>query len=310
MPSPLESSTFVRLLDKRLNEVAEDAYGDLPGMIQKLYNVESSESAWEEYMSISGLGDIPAFTGRLNYLSMSPGYLNRIEHREYAAGVVIERKLIDDKKYAVMENMASALAKATNRTQEKDGAKTFQYAFSSAFDFLYTEEGVSLCSNSHTSKSGASTAVGFDNLGTTALSKTAIAAARIAMQQFRNDMGERIDMDDSWALVVPLALEDTAREIADTKMGFEASTTSANKANTEYGRFEVIPYLRLDDVDTNNWFLVNKTLMAQQLMWFNRIKPEFKNTVDFETFQIKHSVYARWSCGWKDWRWVYGSQVS
>lgn len=307
MSSPLKSSQFVRLLDNRLRMVSEGKYKDLPSMIPTFYNMLPSDSAWEDFYGIGSYPDIPEFNGKISYLPIYPGYHTRIEPKEFASGVQMERKLIDDKKYAVLNNRAGSLMEAAHRTREKKGARVFTQAFSTAFDFMESEEGVALCSNSHTTKSGTSTSSGFDNLGTSALSKTAVAAARLAMRLFKNDISERIDVGDDLALVVPDNLADTAYTIVGTPYGFD---TAARDKNMDYGRYEVIPYLRLDDTDTNDWYLVWKSQMKKDLFWIDRIMPEVNNMVDFETFSMKHSIYFRIAYGFQDWRWMYGNQVS
>ena len=306
MGSPLKSSQFVRLLDKRLREVSENKYKDLPSMIPKFYNMLPSDSAWEEFYGVGSYPDIPEFNGKLSYLPIYPQYTTRIEPKEFASGVQMERKLIDDKKYSVLDNRAEALMTAAHRTREKKGARAFTTAFSVAYEFMESEEGVALCSNSHTTKSGTSTTNGFDNLGTSAMSKTSIAATRLLMRKFRNDISERIDVGDDLAIVCPDALADTAYEIVGTPRGYD---TAAQDKNMDYQRYEVIPYMRLDDNDANDWFLVWKSQMKKDLFWVDRIAPEVNNTVDFETFNVKHSIYMRIAYGWRDWRWCYGNQV-
>ena len=59
MGSPLDSAQFVRLLDKRLREVAEGVYKDLPSQIATYYRMLSSDSAWEEFYSVGAYPDIP-----------------------------------------------------------------------------------------------------------------------------------------------------------------------------------------------------------------------------------------------------------
>ena len=307
MGSPLDSAQFVRLLDKRLREVAEDKYSQLPTMIPKFFNIMSSDAAWEEFYAVGGVGDIPEFNGKLTYLPIMPGWHKKVEHKEYAAGIVAERKLIDDKKYAVLDNRAEKLMIAARRTQEKQAVRAFAYCDSVAFDYQTSEEGVALVSSSHTTKSSVSTTNGFDNSGTSALSKTSVAATRIAMRGFKNDDGERIEVGDDLALVVPDNLADTAEEIVGTQKSLD---TAEGNINPQYGRYEVIPYLRLDDYDTNNWGMVWKSQMKEDLAWWNRINPESKNTVDFETYQLKQAVYFRNSWMWKDWRWIYWNLVS
>ena len=171
MGNPVISENFIRLLDTRLREVSENAWAELPSQKGELYRDVPSDSAWEEFFGVSGVADIPAFNGKLEYLSQSPGYLTRIEPKEYAAGLAFERKFLDDKKYAVMSDQVESLTIAAQRTKAKIEIDPFAYAFSSAFTFMYSEEGVSLCSDSHTNKTGASTATGFDNASTGALAK-------------------------------------------------------------------------------------------------------------------------------------------
>jgi hypothetical protein len=307
MGSPLDSAQFVRLLDKRLREVAEDKYSQLPTMIPKFFNVMSSDAAWEEFYAVGGVGDIPEFNGKLTYLPIIPGWHKKVEHKEFAAGIVAERKLIDDKKYAVLDNRAEKLMVAARRTQEKQAVRVFAYADSAAFDYQTSEEGVALVSSSHATKSSVSTTSGFDNSGTAALSKTSVAATRIAMRGFKNDDGERIEVGDDLAIVCPDNLADTAMEIVGTQKSLD---TAEGNINPQYGRYEVIPYLRLDDYDTNNWGMVWKSQMKEDLAWFNRVNPESKNTVDFETYQLKQAVYFRNSYMFKDWRWIYWNLVS
>ena len=307
MGSPLDSAQFVRLLDKRLRDVSENKYKDLKSMIPMLFNMLPTDSAWEEFYSVGSLPDIPEFNGKLSYLGLAPGFTTRIEHKEYAAGVQTERKLIDDKKYAVLDNRAAGLMEAAHRTREKKGVRAFSNAFSTAFDYMESEEGVALCSSSHTTKAGTVTTSGFDNAGSTALSKTSLAATRLLMRQFRNDISERIDVGDDLALVIPDNLTDTAHEIVGSAL---EPYVGDNTLNINKGRFEVIPYLRLDDYDTNNWFMVWKSQMKKDLIWMDRIAPELKNTVDYETYMIKHAIYFRCSYGFIDWRWIYGHSVS
>jgi hypothetical protein len=166
---------------------------------------------------------------------------------------------------------------------------------------------VSLCSSSHTTKSGTSTASGFDNSGTSALSPTSLAATRLAMRLFRSDISERIEMSDNLALIVPDNLADTANQIVGTPGGFD---TAASDKNMDYKRYTVIPYLRLDDTDTNNWFMVDMDQMKQDLMWINRINDDINHTFDFESYLSKISIYFRVAYGWKNWRWLYGHAVS
>lgn len=50
--------------------------------------------------------------------------------------------------------------------------------------------------------------------------------------------------------------------------------------------------------------------MKRDLIFIDRVKREFANTVDFETFSLKHSIYFRIANGFTNWRWVFGHQVT
>lgn len=307
MGNPLTSAQFVRLLDNRLTKVFDGTMAqEIPPMIDTLYTRTSSSKAWDEYWGIGALGDIPEFNGSITYLDLNPGYYTKIEPKEYAAGIQFERKLMADKQYGVLDNKAEMLTKSAMRTMDKLAVRPFAYAFSNAFDFMTSEEGVALCSDSHTTKSGASTTTGFDNAGTSALSKTSLAATRLLMRGYRDDIGNRLEITPD-TLLVPDNLYDTAMEI----MGSDKDPESANNTiNVQKGRFKVIPYMRLDDYDTNNWFMIDSSAMKQHLLWIDREKPSSSNTVDFETFIWKFAIYFRIGNGFTDWRWIAGNQVS
>lgn len=308
MPNPLTSSAFVRLLDKRLSDVTDGVRKDkeLSSMIPQIYNMVKTDSAWEEYYSVGAVPDIPEFTGKISYLPRHPGYYTKIEPKEYAAGIQVQRKLMDDKKYDVLDNNAEGLMQAAMRTKEKLGVRPFAFAFSTAFDFMESEEGIALC-GSHTTKSGTSTTNGFSNSGTSPLSKTSVYSTRLNMRQFRNDISERLEISDNLALIVPDNLVDTAMEIVQTPKGLD---TAEGNINPQAGRYKIIPYLRLDDFDTDNWFMVDLDAMKRDLLWLDRIPVEAKNTVDFETYLLKMAVYFRVAYGWRDWRFIYGHNVS
>jgi hypothetical protein len=317
MANLMTAAQFQRLLNVNLTKAYEDklsAYA--PAMIPALYNVLSSDRAYDEYFDVEALGDIPAFNGTLPYLSQSPGFYTKIEQKEYGAAIQFERKLLDQKQYAVMDNRAGELAISTNRTREKIAVRPFSNAFSSAFDYQSSEEGVALCSTAHLTKvPGVSTTAlgGFSNSGTTALSKTSIAAARLAMKRFRMNNGELANMTGD-LLIVPSSLYDTACEATgyDPRSGAnsELDPDSAQfKVNVARG-IKVIEWTYLDDTSTSNWFMVDSAAMKKFLLWIDSLKPEFETRHDFNTKAVEASVYARWANGFTAWQWIYGNNVS
>jgi hypothetical protein len=312
--NPILSAQYIRLLDKRLKKVWERPFSELTQMIPQIFNVMSSDSAWEEFYGVSSFPDTPEFSGQLEYFGLNPEYLFRVEPKEFAMGVQIERKFHDDKKYNVMDNMVGGLSESLIRTQEKYSVEMFANGWSNAYTFGYSEEGVALL-GSHTTKSGVPTTTGFSNTGTLALSKTNIAATRLLMRRFKGSIGQRIEIDPD-TIIVPDSLYDTACEIVgyDPRSGANSDrdpdSAHYGRINANYKRFKVIPWMRLDDYSTKSWYMADSRQMKKHLYWLNRVSAEYKMTVDFENFMTKHSGYSRWGAGFDEWRWGYGNQVT
>jgi hypothetical protein len=305
--SPLNSAAFVKLLKKDLFEVAEGELQQLNEQGRQLYREITSDMAILEFYSVSGLPDIPQFNGKLSYLGRAPGFYTKVEAKEFAAGVVTERKFIDTNQWPVLRDHQAELVKALGRTKEKYRARPFNYATSTAFDFMQSEEGVSLASSSHLTKAGTSTSSGFDNSGTSAMDPTSVATTWLAMRQFRDELSERIEMSDNYMIICPDALGDTAETIAGTVKSLD---TAAGDINPQYGRYKVMRYMRLDDYSSTNWGMVNVDLMKKFLLWVTRINAEPDTIIDFETKAVKHSIYSAFAYAFKDWRWVYWHTVS
>lgn len=309
MSAIITASGNQRLMVADLREVMEEEqkYSELNSMIPTFYRTVPSDSAWEEFLETGSVPDIPRSTGKVTYLSIAPGYHTKMEPAEFLGGLQYQRKFLDDKKYPAMSADSKGLMRSAGRVREKYGAKPFQNAASVAFDFTTSEEGVALCSSSHTTKAGVSTATGFDNSGVSALSKASVAATRIAMGQFRSSIGERIDVGNNLALVVPDNLADTALEIVNTISGLD---TAEGNANPHHNRYDIIVYPRLDDTSSTNWFMIDKDLMKEDLLWIDRIAPERNVNIDFQTKALQVSVYMRFANGHKGWRWIFQHVVA
>jgi hypothetical protein len=307
---PITSSSFPRLFDKRIREIFENVWTDLTkseSMIEQVYNVMKSDSNVEEWAEVGAVPDIPEFTGVIQALPVYPGFYNKIEPKEYAGKLVYERKFLDDKKFPVMMADSEGLFTSAHRVREKHGARGFAYAFSSAYDFLTSEEGTSWCSTAHLTKSGVSTTTGFSNAGTAALSASALSAAWLLGRRFKNDIGERISWNGD-LLIVPDALGDKAEEIVGTPAGLYSAEGTLNP---QKGRFKIIRWKLLDDYSTKMWFLADSRMLKRMNLFINRIPPESHTYVDLHnTLMTEISIYFRIGAGPLSWRCIYGSNPS
>lgn len=305
MPVPHRSTAFADLLDPRFERIFFETYQDLPDMLNRLYNFPPDNGRDSmKWSQVGTLGDWGEFEGAVNYDSQSQGYDVTATHVEFASGIQVERKLFDDDQYNIMDQKPQALARSAFRTRQKHGARIFNNAFSNDTLFYAHSEGVPLCSNSHTTESGASTTTGFDNLTTASLTATAVAAARIAMVDFRGDRAERITVvpDELW---YPPNLYERAYEIMQASGKVDSDL---NNPNVHKGQYTGIEWNYLTDV--NNWFLVDGSMRREHLHWVDRIPMEFAMAEELDTIIAKWRGYMRYSMAYSDWRWLHGAQVS
>ena len=309
MAVPVTESQFSQLLDARFAKIYNDRYSQLPDMLGEFYDMMDGETLptkdTARFGQVGAFTDIPGFTGSVTYDDVSQGYTATLTHVEYAAGFQIERKLFDDDLFGVMDAKPRGLATAYQRTRQKHGASTFNNAFSLDATWNSWSEAVALCSTAHTTTAASvSTTTGFSNLLTSSLSAVALAAARIQMRTFRGDRGERIDvMPDT--LVIPPDLYQTAFEIVES-LGLP--DTANNNRNVHQGKYKVVEWNYI--LSTKNWWIADSTMMKDMLKWVDRTRSEFGMVEDFDTLIGKWRLYARYSLGFNDWRFILGSNVT
>jgi phage major head subunit gpT-like protein len=297
------SENFGYLLDPGLRKIFMDEY-QLPGsVIDQLYGMESSQKAVEYDYAIGGMGDLEEFSGTIPYGEFAGQYRVSYTHKEWVKGIKIERKLVDDDLYSVINKRPAMLALVAKRTREKHGASVFNNAFNTSV--FAGGDGVSLVSASHTRVApDGSTTAAMSNLGSSALSQTALSAARLAMREFVDDTLNLLNVQPD-LLLVPPELEETAWVITQSE---KKPGTAENDANYYKGRYKIVVWDYL--ADSNNWFLIDGRYAKMFLKWFNRIPVEFNKDKDFDTYISKWSTYTRYSYGFSDWSWIYGANVS
>lgn len=305
MAVPHISTNFGDLLDPRFQKIVNDRFNQLPDMLPMLYTFPPDNGRADmRWSQVSGYDDIPEFTGTVTYQDASQGFDTIATHVEFASGIQVERKLFDDDQYQIMDQRPRGLATAAQRTRQKHGARLFNNAFSVDTKFSNMSEGVALCSDSHTTTTGASTASGFDNLGTAALAATAVSAARIQMVGYRGMQADRIQTvpDELW---IPPDLYEEAFEIVASMGKLE---TANNNRNVHEGAYNIHEWNYM--TDANNWFMSDSAERSESVHWIDRVAMEFAFAEDLDTLIAKWRLYMRYSWAWIDWRFIFGAQVS
>ncbi len=282
-----------------------------------IFPVETSTRAYEDYQGVGELGSDGwsqfEKTGRVSYDGFEAGWKTRLEHREFAKGVTIQRKLLEDALYPAagipnsVNSRVEKLADSAAVHRERSAAEIFINAFtdsgvdSDGFSVAGADS-VGLCSTAHpATPSNSSTQ---SNEGTLALTSANVSATRLLMRAFTDDRGELIVVNPD-LLLVPPELEETALQIVGTDLEVGSAN---NTINTNKNRYEVVSWDYLSDA--NAWFLIDKMLRDQHLVWLDRTAPEFQSTSDFDTLQAKFRGYSRFSRGFSGWQWIYGNNPS
>jgi|TARA_Y100000310_G_scaffold153951_1_gene153517 hypothetical protein len=306
MGVPHQSGNFGDLLDPRFQEIYHEQYPMLPDMVPLLYNTAPNNGRNDmRFSQVGAFEDLTQFDGQVTFDNVTQGFDTTATAIEWTSGFQVERALFDDDQYNIMDQRPRGLANAVARTRQKHGARAFNNFFTFDTFFFNNSEGVALGSNSHTTTAqDTSTASGFDNLVTTALSATAVASARIQMVGFRDDRANRISVVPD-EILIPPDLYQTAFEIV-ASMG--KVDTANNNRNVHEGAYKIIEWNYL--TDTNNWFMMDSLLRRDAVMWWQRTADEFAFVEDFDTLTGKWRLYTRYSPIVIDWRWGLGASVS
>jgi phage major head subunit gpT-like protein len=299
------SEEWAYLLEPGLREVFFLTYDGLLAQspVSQLFNVITSNKAVEYFLGAGGMGDWQEYKGAIEYDDMEQLYRTSLTHAEYARGFKVERKLVDDDQYNIIQERPRALAMAAARTREKHAASVFNNAFSTSYQ---GGDAKPLCESAgHPySPSNASTQT---NEGSSALSYDNVITIFRAMQEFKDDRGELVSVNPD-TLLVPPELAQTAKEILLTTQNKPNTTdTVVNYVNTFLNKVIVWHYL----TDANAWFMIDSQLAKRHLLWVDRVGMEFAlDPTSNYRLEARYRGYMRYSYGWSDWRWVYGNNPS
>lgn len=303
------AANWAELLSPQLTEAFYMGFTDdgrRESVIPAVFNTSTSQRAFEEHLGVGVLGSDGwnfEATGRVEYDQVNKGFLKRFTHAEFAKGVMVQRKLIDDNLTSIAFDNARGLGDSAFRKREKGAASVLNNAFTAIGngpDGMPNAgpDAVALCSASHP-RSQLDTSVQ-SNAGVLPLTAANLGTTRILHQKLTDDRGDLMDVMPDEGLIPP--------ELEDTAITINRSTQDPNSANNavnpQAGRFRWTTWHYL--TDPTNWFVFDGSRRRRSLLWYDRIPLEFAREGDFDTFQNKWRGYMRYSYGWRDWTFVYG----
>lgn len=291
------------VLDEVVSAVVfESFYDSTEFLMPQLYNVRPTAKRRERMASFGGLGRFnqKQSTHSAEEDSISQQYEKDFVPLAYAKTVPIERELIDDEEWGVVEDISRQMGIAAGQTMEEDAASLFNNAFSGAGGYA-AEDGLSICNGAHLNAQGGNSQ---SNSGSNSLSMGGIKTTRTAMRKFTNYRGSKITVRPD-LLLVSVDQEEDAWEIVRSA----GRPDQMNRADNMYnGMFRLAVWDFL--TDTNAWFMIDSRLMALNLMWLQRISLESYGDGNLFTGVRSIGAYYRAAHGCRDWRWIYGNNPS
>ena len=307
---PLTAGNFADVLKPGLKAVFDIAVSRPRPVMELLFGVQSSTRFEEQYQGMGAQGLVPPFEGSVPYFDFDAGYRVDIRNYEFAQGVQIERRLVDDDQGGQITARAQNMADSFSQTIETDAANVFINGFTDSGTnrmgaSVAGADAVGLLSTAHpySPRNSATTQA---NEGTLALNIDNLDTTRQAMRSFTDDKGNLLGISPD-LLLVPPELERTATQMLSERAIYEPNSAQFD-VNMFSGRLRPIVWDRL--TDSNAWFMIDSTLMKSHLIWQWRIQPEFAQAEDFDGLTAKYRGYMRYGIGWTDWKWIYGQTPS
>lgn len=297
----MNSSNFQALLEPRLRKVFFDAYDEKPEEYSQVFHVASSKKARETDQHVTGLGlwEKKSESGPISYAEIGMGDEVSYVHEEYAKGIQVPRKLVDDEMYHVIDKLPKELGRGGRALVEITAAKVLSDGFTKI-----GYDGQPLFSDSHPLKGKDKqnpSSVG-DNLLDLRFDEKgeALEEAILLLQGQVNDNELKIQAKAD-TLIIPTDLEFKALRVLNSTL---RAGTGDNDTNVLKGKLKpvILSYL----TSPTAFFVADSSL--HQLWFFWRVKPEFKGEENFDTMVAKYRGYLRFSVGYSDWRGIVGSE--
>lgn len=302
MPGVINTGTHPKLLWPGVFTTWGQSYDSHEREYDKLYDIKSSDKAYEQGVQVTPFGLAPVKTqgAPVSYVGEAQGVVSTYTHLAYALGFITTFEELRDNLYKeVATRRAEANAFSMQQTIENVAAFPYNNAF--ATTFFTTADGAALCSTAHVNASGGT----FSNALTPAadLSEAALEDLGIQIMGALNDTGLNISLMAK-SLHVPRQEFYNAHRILGSVLQSNSANNNINvlKATNAFpGGIQMNHYFTAPGA----WFV--RTNCPNGMTFFWRDEPMFDQDNDFDTKNAKAASYMRFSVGIDDARGIYGS---
>ena len=295
----INRASIAKELVPGLNAVFGIEYGSVDEEHKPLYEIESSDRAFEEEVLFTGFGGAPVKNegAAVVYDDASESYTARYTAETVALAFAVTEEAMEDNLYDTFAKLrAKGLARSMANTKQQKAADLYNNGFATN-----QGDGVPMFSAAHPVV-GAGTVTNITTAA--AIAEATIEAAIIQIQKTTDDRGILIGANAE-SLHIPTDLLFTADQLLNTP----GSTGTANNDINAVRHLGVIPdgfYVNRRFTDVNAWFI--RTNVPNGTKMFNRTPLQTKMEPDFDTGNLRFKARERYSFGVSDWRGWFGNQ--
>jgi hypothetical protein len=294
----INRASIAKELVPGLNAVFGIEYGEVNEEHKPLYEIESSDRAFEEEVLFTGFGGAPVKGegAAVVYDDASESYTARYTAETVALAFAVTEEAMEDNLYDTFAKLrAKGLARSMANTKQQKAADLYNFGFATN-----QGDGVPMFSAAHP-VTGTGTVTNITTAA--AIAEATIEAAIIQIQKITDDRGILVGAAAE-SLHIPTDLLFTA----DTLLNTPGSTGTANNDINAVRHLGIIPdgfYVNRRFTDVNAWFI--KTNVPNGTKMFNRTPLQTKMEPDFDTGNLRFKARERYSFGVSDWRGWFGN---
>jgi len=296
----ISRAQLVKELEPGLNALFGLEYKGYEQEHLQVYDVESSDRAFEEEVMLSGFGEAPVKTegAGMAYDTAQEVFTARYTHETIALAFSLTEEAVEDNLYdRLARRYTMALARSMATTKQIKAASVLNGAFTTSTG----GDGVPLCSTDHPIIGGPNQK---NELATAAdLSETSLEQAIIDIQSLVDERNLKIAIQ-GLKLIIPKELQFTADRIMKSTLRVGTADNDIN-ALKNMGMipqgYTVNHYL----TDPDAFFI--KTDAPNGMKMFERVSMKTAFEGDFETGNMRYKARERYSFGFSDWRGIFGS---
>ena len=295
----ISRAQLVKELEPGLNALFGMEYKGYEQEHTQIYDIESSDRAFEEEVMLSGFGEAPVKTegAGMAYDNAQEVFTARYTHETIALAFSLTEEAVEDNLYdRLARRYTMALARSMATTKQIKAASVLNGAFTTSIG----GDGAALCATDHPIIGGPNQK---NELATPAdLSETSLEQALIDIQSLVDERNLKIAIQ-GLKLIIPKELQFTADRILKSTLRVGTAdidiTAIKNMGMIPQG-YTINHYL----TDPDAWFI--KTDAPNGMKMFERVSMKTAFEGDFETGNMRYKARERYSFGFSDWRGIFG----